>query len=100
MMYSQVFWFTGLSGVGKTTVANSAKEYFVQKGQRVLVLDGDNVRHELHRQLGFSPSDIKENKKDRLITNTVSHGSGGESLVSILSAALTLEEWTTTVQKS
>ena len=61
MIYSQVFWFTGLSGVGKTTLANSAKEFFVQKGQRVLVLDGDNVRRELHRQLGFSPSDIKEN---------------------------------------
>ena len=61
MIFSQVFWFTGLSGVGKTTVANSVKEYFVQKGQHVLVLDGDNVRHELHRHLGFSPSEIKKN---------------------------------------
>ena len=61
MIFSKVFWFTGLSGVGKTTVANSVKEIFEQKGYRVLVLDGDNVRQELHQHLGFSPSEIKQN---------------------------------------
>ena len=61
MIPSPVFWFTGLSGSGKTTMANSAKDYFEQKGYSVMVLDGDDVRQELHRHLGFSPLEIKEN---------------------------------------
>jgi len=61
MILSPIFWFTGLSGSGKTTVANSTKEFFVQKGLNVHVLDGDIVRLELHRHLGFSPLEIKEN---------------------------------------
>lgn len=56
-----VFWFTGLSGSGKTTVAEGTRRRLVAEGLRVLVLDGDAVRGEKHRHLGFSECDIKEN---------------------------------------
>lgn len=67
MMLSQIFWFTGLSGAGKTTMANLVKKHYRQKKYRVLVLDGDHVRSELHQHLGFSPPEIKKN--NHLIAN-------------------------------
>lgn len=56
-----VFWFTGLSGAGKTTVAEGVRVLLERKGYAVLVMDGDAVRGSLHRSLGFSEADIKEN---------------------------------------
>jgi adenylyl-sulfate kinase len=56
-----IFWFTGLSGVGKTTLANGLREALTEEGQQVLTLDGDDVRSRLHRHLGFSPEDIRLN---------------------------------------
>ena len=56
-----VLWFTGLSGSGKTTVAESLKRRLEKCGNRVLVLDGDQVRDRLHRHLDFSVEGIKEN---------------------------------------
>ena len=56
-----VFWFTGLSGSGKSTVAEAANTRFTQDGVKVLMLDGDDVRRRLHRDLGFNESDIKTN---------------------------------------
>jgi len=61
MIAANVFWFTGLSGAGKTTVAEGVQECLCKKGYRVVILDGDDVRTRLHRKLGFSPSEIKEN---------------------------------------
>jgi adenylylsulfate kinase len=58
---SIVLWFTGLSGSGKSTLANALEEQLYQKGCRTFVLDGDNVRHGLCSDLGFSNSDRKEN---------------------------------------
>lgn len=56
-----VFWFTGLSGSGKTTVAEGVKALLERDGHSVLVLDGDQVRNRLHTDLGFSKDEILEN---------------------------------------
>ncbi len=56
-----VFWFTGLSGSGKSTLAMAVEKELFEKGFRTYVLDGDNVRHGLNSDLGFSPEDRAEN---------------------------------------
>jgi adenylyl-sulfate kinase len=59
--HGAVLWFTGLSGSGKSTVARAVEEYLVQKGVNAFVLDGDNLRHGLNKDLGFSAKDRQEN---------------------------------------
>ncbi|MBI4581951.1 MAG: adenylyl-sulfate kinase, partial [Planctomycetes bacterium] len=54
-------WFTGLSGSGKSTVARRVEELLFERGVRTYVLDGDNVRFGLNKDLGFSPADREEN---------------------------------------
>jgi adenylylsulfate kinase len=54
-------WLTGLSGSGKSTVAVAAEHALVERGRLAYVLDGDNVRHGLNKNLGFSPEDRTEN---------------------------------------
>lgn len=54
-------WLTGLSGAGKSTLATSLERVLVDAGRAVYVLDGDNVRHGLNSDLGFSPEDRQEN---------------------------------------
>ena len=54
-------WLTGLSGSGKSTVAVAAEAELVHRGRLSYVLDGDNVRHGLNSNLGFSPDDRTEN---------------------------------------
>lgn len=56
-----VFWFTGLSGAGKSTLAMAVEKALFEKGFHTYVLDGDNVRHGLNADLGFSPEDRAEN---------------------------------------
>lgn len=56
-----VLWLTGLSGSGKSTVAREVELALVENGVNAFVLDGDNVRHGLNANLGFSPEDRKEN---------------------------------------
>ena len=56
-----VLWFTGLSGSGKSTVAGALEEALHQQGVSTYLLDGDNVRHGLCSDLGFSDDDRKEN---------------------------------------
>lgn len=58
---SVVLWFTGLSGAGKSTLAHAVEEQLHQMGCRTFVLDGDNVRHGLCGDLGFSQQDRVEN---------------------------------------
>jgi len=58
---SCVLWFTGLSGAGKSTLAHAVEELLYQQGCRTFVLDGDNVRHGLSSNLGFSEDDRREN---------------------------------------
>jgi adenylylsulfate kinase len=54
-------WFTGLSGSGKSTVAVTVERVLVERGVNAYVLDGDNIRHGLNANLGFSPEDRTEN---------------------------------------
>ena len=54
-------WLTGLSGSGKSTIAVAAERALVERGRLSYVLDGDNVRHGLNKNLGFSPEDRTEN---------------------------------------
>ncbi len=56
-----ILWFTGLSGSGKSTVANEVAYKLHEKGKLAYILDGDNIRHGLNKNLGFSPEDRKEN---------------------------------------
>jgi adenylylsulfate kinase len=54
-------WFTGLSGSGKSTIAFTLEHALVQRGRLAYVLDGDNIRHGLNKNLGFSAADRTEN---------------------------------------
>jgi bifunctional enzyme CysN/CysC len=56
-----VLWFTGLSGAGKSSVANALETALFQRGHHSYLLDGDNVRHGLNRDLGFTDEDRVEN---------------------------------------
>jgi adenylylsulfate kinase len=56
-----ILWFTGLSGAGKSTIAHAVEEQLHRLGCHTFVLDGDNVRHGLCGDLGFSPKDRTEN---------------------------------------
>jgi len=56
-----VLWFTGLSGSGKSTIATELQKKLLKQKHVVYILDGDNVRHGLNTDLGFSPEDRKEN---------------------------------------
>ena len=58
---SCVIWFTGLSGSGKSTLAHAVENALFEAGCRTYVLDGDNIRHGLNKNLGFSPEDREEN---------------------------------------
>ena len=57
-----VLWFTGLSGSGKSTVSGALEEALHKLGVSTYLLDGDNVRHGLCSDLGFSDADRKENR--------------------------------------
>ena len=58
---SATVWFTGLSGSGKSTIAVALEKALWERGVHAFVLDGDNVRHGLNKNLGFSPADRTEN---------------------------------------
>ncbi|MEY8717353.1 adenylyl-sulfate kinase, partial [Francisella philomiragia] len=56
-----VLWYTGLSGSGKSTIANAVDRILHQKGYHTYILDGDNIRHGLNRDLGFDEASRIEN---------------------------------------
>ena len=58
---SGLVWFTGLSASGKSTIAHGVEKELHDRGIRTYVLDGDNIRHGLNANLGFSPEDRQEN---------------------------------------
>lgn len=57
----KVIWLTGLSGAGKSTLANALDEALYRQGKRAYILDGDNIRHGLNKDLGFTQADRVEN---------------------------------------
>jgi bifunctional enzyme CysN/CysC len=59
--HPRVVWFTGLSGAGKSTIANLLEKRLYAEGRFTYTLDGDNVRHGLNRDLGFTDADRVEN---------------------------------------
>jgi len=59
--HGKVVWLTGLSGSGKSTIANAAESILHAKGYRTYILDGDNIRHGLSKDLGFTAADRVEN---------------------------------------
>lgn len=61
MQEPRLVWLTGLSGAGKTTLALRLEHYFFNKGFKIFMLDGDNVRNGLCSDLGFTENDRKEN---------------------------------------
>lgn len=59
--HGKVIWFTGLSGSGKSTLANALEHALYQAGKHTYILDGDNIRQGLNKDLGFSDADRVEN---------------------------------------
>lgn len=60
---ARVVWFTGLSGSGKTTIANALAKSLHTEGKRVEIVDGDVVRQRYHQDLGFTKEDIEKNQR-------------------------------------
>ena len=85
---SVVLWFTGLSGAGKSTLAYSVEEALHKKGFRTFVLDGDNIRHGLSSDLGFSVHDQSENLRRIGEVTKLFFDSGSIVLVSVISPFL------------
>ena len=80
-----ILWFTGLSGAGKSTIANLVEKKLHLMGQHTYLLDGDNVRHGLNRDLGFTDADRVENIRRVAETAKLFVDSGLIVLVSFIS---------------
>jgi bifunctional enzyme CysN/CysC len=80
-----VLWFTGLSGAGKSTIANLVEKRLHAIGHHTMLLDGDNVRHGLNRDLGFSEADRVENIRRIAEVSRLFVDAGTITLVSFIS---------------
>ncbi|WP_026379596.1 adenylyl-sulfate kinase [Afifella pfennigii] len=80
-----ILWFTGLSGAGKSTVANWVEKKLYAAGRHTITLDGDNVRHGLNRDLGFTDADRVENIRRVAETAKLMSDAGLIVLVSFIS---------------
>ncbi len=78
-------WFTGLSASGKTTVALLVDQILTARGHYCCVLDGDNIRHGLNRDLGFSPGDRNENIRRIGEVSKLFAGNGAIALTAFIS---------------
>ncbi|MBV7257857.1 sulfate adenylyltransferase subunit CysN [Pacificimonas sp. WHA3] len=82
---SAVLWFTGLSGSGKSTIANLVERRLYDMGRHTYILDGDNVRHGLNKDLGFTDADRVENIRRVSETAKLMADAGLITLVSFIS---------------
>ncbi len=80
-----VIWLTGVSGVGKTTLAEGLKKYYETKGQAVEILDGDEIRKTLSKDLGFSPEDRKEHNRRVIFIAKILAKNGVVTIVPLIS---------------
>ena len=80
-----VLWFTGLSGSGKSTIANALQRLLFAQGKHTFTLDGDNVRHGLNRDLGFTDADRVENIRRVATVARLMTDAGLITLVSFIS---------------
>jgi bifunctional enzyme CysN/CysC len=78
-------WFTGLPGAGKSTIAAGVEERLVLAGRSAFLLDGDNLRRGLNRDLGFEPSARRENVRRTAYVASLLAESGSIALVSLVS---------------
>ena len=81
----RVLWFTGLSGAGKSTLANLVELRLFGLGMQTILLDGDNLRHGLNRDLGFTEADRVENVRRLAELGALLAGTGLVALVSAIS---------------
>ncbi|WP_246692324.1 MULTISPECIES: adenylyl-sulfate kinase [unclassified Methylobacterium] len=80
-----IAWFTGLSGAGKSSIANAVDRALIQAGRHTMVLDGDNLRHGLSKDLGFSDADRVENIRRAAETARLMAEAGLVVIVSLIS---------------
>lgn len=80
-----VVWFTGLSGAGKSTIASAVEQRLHALGHHTYLLDGDNLRHGLNRDLGFTPADRVENVRRSAETAALMADSGLITLACLIS---------------
>ena len=85
MTEAAVFWFTGLSGSGKSTIANILEQKLHLINKRTYLLDGDNVRHGLNKDLGFTDTDRVENIRRVAEVSKLMVDAGLIALVSFIS---------------
>ena len=88
-----VLWFTGLSGAGKTTLANLAAKRLYDLRYHAYVLDGDNLRQGLNRDLGFTVADRQENVRRMAEVASLIHDSGLIALAACISPFATEREF-------
>jgi adenylylsulfate kinase/bifunctional enzyme CysN/CysC len=80
-----IAWLTGLSGSGKSSIANAVDRKLTQAGRTTMVLDGDNLRHGLNKDLGFTASDRIENIRRTAETAKLMAEAGVVTIVSLIS---------------
>lgn len=80
-----IAWFTGLSGAGKSTIADAVDRALTEAGRHTMVLDGDNLRHGLNRDLGFTAADRAENIRRAAETARLMAEAGLIVIVSLIS---------------
>ena len=85
MQKPAMLWFTGLSGSGKSTIANLVEKRLFDRGRHTAILDGDNVRHGLNKDLGFTDADRVENIRRVAETSKLMLDAGLMVLVSFIS---------------
>jgi len=84
-MKAPVIWLTGIPASGKTTLANGLKNYYEKQGKPVEILDGDEIRKSLSKDLGFSPEDRKEHNRRVIFVAKILAKNGVVTLIPLIS---------------